>query len=261
VSAALPSLIPDAKTPSASKLRRLAKREAVVWTRADGYIAITRGIVDHMTSLHGTRPSVAVVPDGMRLGPDPAPLPAAPVVGYAGHLYAWKGVDVLLRAVASIPPAQALIVGGHEREPDLGRLQALTQELGIADRVRFTGLVEPARVPPLLAEAYVLVLPNPASAISTHFTSPLKMFEYMAAGRPIVASDLPSIREVLRDGDNALLVAPGDPHALAAAVTRLIEDRDLAQRLARTARADAGGFTWERRAERLDALFSQVASG
>ena len=56
----------------------------------------------------------------------------------------------------------------------------------------------------------MLVLPNPASAISTHFTSPLKLFEYMAAGRAIVASDLPAIREVLRDGENALLVTPGD---------------------------------------------------
>ena len=57
----------------------------------------------------------------------------------------------------------------------------------------------------------MLVLPNPASAISSAFTSPLKLFEYMASGRPIVASDLPSLREVLRDGENALLVAPGNP--------------------------------------------------
>ena len=142
-------------------------------------------------------------------------------------------MDVLLRALALVPRPAALIVGGHEKEPDLERVKALAQSLGIADRVTFTGLVEPARVPAHLARAAVLVLPNPASAISTHFTSPLKLFEYMAAMRAIVASDLPSIREVLRDNEHALLVAPGDADALAAAITRVLDDRPLAERLAR----------------------------
>jgi glycosyltransferase involved in cell wall biosynthesis len=104
----------------------------------------------------------------------------------------------------------------------------------------------------------VLVLPNPASAISTRFTSPLKLFEYMAAGRPIVASDLPAITEVLRHEKNALLVAPGDPAALAAAVRRLLNDRALADRLAQAALVDAGEYSWDRRGERLEALFQQV---
>ena len=67
-----------------------------------------------------------------------------------------------------------------------------------------------------LADADVLVLPNPASAISNRFTSPLKLFDYMASGRPIVASNLPAIREILRDTENAVLVEPGNPDALAA---------------------------------------------
>ena len=72
--------------------------------------------------------------------------------------------------------------------------------MNCASRVTFTGLMPPAEVAARLREADVLVLPNPASAISSEFTSPLKLFEYMASGRPIVASDLPSLREVLRDG-------------------------------------------------------------
>ena len=74
----------------------------------------------------------------------------------------------------------------------------------------FTGLVPPAEVAAQLRAADVLVLPNPASAISSAFTSPLKLFEYMAAGRPIVATDLPSMREVLHAEENALLVEPGN---------------------------------------------------
>jgi glycosyltransferase involved in cell wall biosynthesis len=124
--------------------------------------------------------------------------------------------------------------------------------------VTFTGLVEPARVPELLARADVLVLPNPASAISTRYTSPLKLFEYMAAGRPIVSSDLPSIREILRDNVNALLVAPGDPMALASAIDRLLRDPALAARLARTALDEVPSYSWPRRAERLETLFTET---
>lgn len=262
VSAALPDLIPEANRPSAAKLKRLLARELAVWRGADGYAAITRGIVDHMTSIGGTRAATAVIPDGMRsVSPEPTPLPIQPVVGYAGHLYAWKGVDALLRALALVPSARGLIVGGHDREPDLARLKGLASELGISQRVTFTGMVEPARVPVLLAEAMVLVLPNPASAISTHFTSPLKLFEYMAAGRAIVASDLPAIREVLTDAGTALLVEPGDPTAIAGAVERLLQDRPFAQRLAHAAHARAAEFTWARRAERLERLFDEAVRG
>jgi glycosyltransferase involved in cell wall biosynthesis len=183
-----------------------------------------------------------------------------PVVAYAGHLYAWKGVDVLLEALAQVPKARGLIVGGHAKEPDLARLTARASGLGIGDRVTFTGMVEPPRVARLLRQADVLALPNPASAISTRFTSPLKLFEYMAAGRPIVASDLPSIREVLQDEVNALLVAPGNPDLMAAAIERLIRDPALSARLAAAALAAAPAYSWDRRAERLEELLDGLVT-
>jgi glycosyltransferase involved in cell wall biosynthesis len=168
-------------------------------------------------------------------------------------------VDILLRALARVPEASGLIVGGHGAEPDLGRLKALAADLGIANRVTFTGLVDPERVPAFLMAADVLALPNPASAISTNFTSPLKLFEYMAAGRPIVASDLPAIREVLTHEVDALLVPPGDDAAMAAAIARLLEDRALAGRLAAAAQDRVRDYGWDTRAERLEALLAQVA--
>jgi glycosyltransferase involved in cell wall biosynthesis len=130
--------------------------------------------------------------------------------------------------------------------------------LNCATRVTFTGLIPPVEVAARLRQADVLVLPNPASVISSEFTSPLKLFEYMASGRPIVASDLPSLREVLRDGENALLVEPGNPQALTAGVARIKNDPALGRRLAERAMEDVRQFTWGRRAERLEALFREV---
>lgn len=259
VAAALPGLVATARPASSSKLRRLARREEFVWKSANGYVTITQALADDLARRFGARDRLAVVPDGVRLPPTtPPPIPLEPLVAYAGHLYAWKGVDVLLQALAQLPGVKGLIIGGHSAEPDLARVQQLAAQLGISDRVTFTGLVEPSRVAEHLARASILALPNPASAISTNYTSPLKLFEYMAAGRPIVASDLPSIREVLANERDALLVPAGDPGALAEAIRRTIGDRALGERLARAAFAAVGNYTWARRAERLEALFEQV---
>jgi glycosyltransferase involved in cell wall biosynthesis len=283
VAAALPDLLASGTPPGPGKLARLERREAQVWRGADGYVTITAGLAADLEQRFGRRGRMAVVPDGTRLHPghghgtgivadradrargtrpdeDRARATGAigPVVAYAGHLYAWKGVDVLLEAIAQLPGVGGLIVGGHEKEPDLARLKDQATRLGIAGRVRFTGLVPPSAVAGQLRASDVLVLPNPASAISTRFTSPLKLFEYMAAGRPIVASDLPAIREVLRHDESALLVAPGDPAALAAGVRRVVNDHALAERLASRALAAVEEYSWDRRGERLDALLDQV---
>ena len=207
-----------------------------------------------------------MIPDGVRVDltptpPEPEPRSERAVVAYAGHLYAWKGVDVLLEALAAVPEADGLIVGGHRREPDLARLEGLARTLGIASRVTFTGLVEPPAVRALLSRATVLVLPNPASAISSHFTSPLKLFEYMAAGRPIVASDLPAVREVLTPDVHALLVPPGSTAALADGIRRILSDRGLGERLASAAVAAVEHYTWDCRATRLEALLAAVTAG
>jgi glycosyltransferase involved in cell wall biosynthesis len=261
VAAALPQLIATAQPATNAKLKRLAEREAQVWRNAEGYVTITGGLADELRERFGRRERLAVVPDGVRtVSGEQDALPRDPVIGYAGHLYAWKGVDVLLRAIARVPGASGLVVGGHEEEPDLHRVRKLASELGIADRVTFTGHVQPADVAGKLRQASILVLPNPASALSTRFTSPLKLFEYMAARRPIVATDLPSIREVLHDGQNALLVPSDDAGSMAEAIRRLLEDDRLAARLARNAADAVQQYTWARRAERLEALFSEVAS-
>ena len=112
-----------------------------------------------------------------------AAAPSSPtLLAYTGHLYPWKGVDVLIHALERLPDARALIIGGLPGEPDLDRAKALARHAGVDDRIEFTGLVERSRVPALLARADILVLPTVATA-SAIYTSPLKLFEYFAAGR------------------------------------------------------------------------------
>ena len=100
--------------------------------------------------------------------------------------------------------------------------------------------------------ADVIVLPNSARPeISSRYTSPLKLFEAMAAGRAILDSDLPSLREVLRDGENARMVPPDDAHAMAAGLDELFGDEELRRRLERRARAEVAEYDWQVRAARV----------
>ncbi len=260
---ARPDLLTRAATASTSKLRRLDARDRRVWRGADAYVTITDGLRRELERRFGPRPRVAVIPDGVRVGPTSdlgPPTSDRPfTIGYAGHLYPWKGVDLIVEAVAAMPETRALIVGGHDKEADLARVQAFATELNCMNRITFTGLIPPSQVAATLRDSDVLVLPNPRSALSDTHTSPLKLFEYMAAGRPIVASDLPSIGEILRDGENAVLVEPGNPQAFVAGIQRIRDDAALARRLAAQAAEDVREYTWARRAERLETLFTAVA--
>jgi glycosyltransferase involved in cell wall biosynthesis len=261
----LPQLLGEPRlAPSAAKLRRLEARERRVWTHADAYVTITQALASELRNRYGPRDRLFVVPDGASLrtasaGERPES-PARPLAAYAGHLYPWKGVDVFVRALALAPGIHGLIVGGHPGEADVVRIAALARDLGVADRLEITGLVPPADVSHRLAPATILVLPNTPSATSDRYTSPLKLFEYLQLGRPIVASDLTAIREVLTDGETALLVPAGDAAALAAAFQRLTDDPGLADRLAQAARRLADRYTWAARAAKLEAAFAAALS-
>jgi glycosyltransferase involved in cell wall biosynthesis len=122
--------------------------------------------------------------------------------------------------------------------------------MGIGN-VLVPGFVPHRDVPGCLAAADVLVLPYLKRIFSAEYMSPLKLFEYMAACRPIVASDLPALRTVLRHEENALLCEPDSVEALAAAVRRVLADADLGRRLADRAREDVQSYTWDRRAKTI----------
>jgi glycosyltransferase involved in cell wall biosynthesis len=163
---------------------------------------------------------------------------------YAGQLYPWKGVDVLVESLASLRDVQLVIVGGDKR--NLPRMRALADEHA-PGRVHFAGPVPHFVVPRYLAAADAIILPNSGNEeISQRYTSPLKLFEAMAARRPIVASDLPSLREVLRDGENARLFKADDAPALARGIRDVLDNASSAE-LAQQAAQDVTAFSWARR--------------
>lgn len=179
-------------------------------------------------------------------------LPAdRPIALYAGRINAQKGLDQVL-ALAALRPGMLFLLVGSEGE---GPIEAAAGEL---PNVRVVPWQAPAELPPWLCAADVLIVP-PSSAPLDQFRNcvlPLKLFAYLAAGRPILAPEAPDTAELLSDGENALLVPPGDPEAAAAALDRL-RDRALAQRLGANALAHAQDLTWDRRAEKIHAFLER----
>ncbi len=169
------------------------------------------------------------------------------LISYIGHLYPWKGVYTLVDA-SKFLNAKVILVGGLEK--DVKKIREYISKKNM-NNVVVIGHVGPNEVPIYLKAADVLVLPNSAKdVISMYYTSPLKLFEYMASKRPIVASNLPSIREILNE-DNAVLVEPDDPEALAQGIDRVLKDQRLASKVGQKAHEDVMDYTWEKRAERI----------
>jgi len=175
-----------------------------------------------------------------------------PIVGYVGRFTAVgleKGIPTIIDGAARVsdPRTMFLFVGGP-MAPVASYLSRIRTAGLSQDRFRFVDRVPNDRVPLWLAALDVALMPSPNLPHFAVATSPLKMFEYMAARLPIVASDLPSLRDVLRHGENAWLVTPDDGPAFARGISALLSDRSLAERLGTRAREDAASRTWDARA-------------
>lgn len=179
---------------------------------------------------------------------------AAFIVLYMGRLHTLgmdKGLDTLVAAAAQVSAAHLALVGGPDEMAAALRADWLARGQDGA-RFLYAGQVPPGDVPRYLAAADVCVMPFPHTMHYAYYMSPMKLFEYMAAGRALVASDLPSIAEVVQHESTALLVPPGDAGALAAALLRLRDDAPLRERLGTAARAHVlAHYTWGQRAARI----------
>ncbi len=189
-------------------------------------------------------------------------LTSHPLIVFVGSFYQWHDILTLLDAFAVIlglhPDARLVLVGdGTEREHML--LHAA--DLGIAAAVTFTGHVTHADVSRYVNAADIAVVPVPAMK-QDMWLSPMKLFEYMASGKAVVASAMGQIVNVIRDGENGLLVSAGDKQALAGAIDRLIVDPDLRNALGRQAREDATkDHSWEQYHSRLENILTDVVTG
>jgi glycosyltransferase involved in cell wall biosynthesis len=169
---------------------------------------------------------------------------AKKIVLYIGRLDGWKGVDTLCQAAALLPPEILVaIIGGEEKQ-----IATMKSEYPL---VSFLGYRPYRELADNQAAADVLVIPNTGrDETSVRFTSPLKLFTYMASKVPIVASDLPSIREILNE-QSAIFFAPDDPHSLADAVREVFADPAHSSERARNAREQVNAYTWHARAEAI----------
>jgi len=171
------------------------------------------------------------------------------LVVYTGGLRSDRGIDVLVDIAYLLNDVQFLLVGGRPQE--VSQMEARVRKARNSN-MKLLGHVPPARAALFQRAADVLVLPQAGtSAHLTYYTSPAKLFEYMLSGRPIVASDLPCIREVLEHGNNALLVKSDSPKAWADEINSLLSNADLGEKLARQAQKDAQQYTWKVRTDQI----------
>jgi len=178
-----------------------------------------------------------------------------PIIGYIGRfrtLEMEKGIPELIEAMASMAAvngAQPLLLCVGGPMDAVPAYLDLARRIGLPEhQLKFVDRVPNTEVPYWIRACDVATIPWQWTEFSAYFTSPLKLFEYMAAGVPIVATDLPSIREILRHGENGWLVPPGDTKALAEGIRYLLENPDFAKALAVRARQDAQRYTWTQRA-------------
>ncbi len=186
------------------------------------------------------------------------------IAGYVGRLHTMsmdKGVGLLVDALAQIDGAALALVGGPDDQAET--LRARWKSHGLPnDRFLYASQVPPGRVPDYLAALDVAVMPFPWTEHFAYYASPIKLFEYMAAGCAIVASNLPSTAEVVVDGETALLVPPSDVSALAAALQRLRDDPALRQSLGAAARELVlRQYTWDCRARSILAAIDEAQDG
>lgn len=186
-------------------------------------------------------------------------LGSGPVVTFTGSFQPWHGVDLILEAFrlvsARLPQAQMLFVGDGGLRPEL---EQRVRDYGLQSRVVFTGRVSHEDVASLLRVSDVAAIYHRGEAAEIVET-PLKLFEYMAAGRAIIAPSVPNMRHILEHERSALLVPPDQPPALADSIVRLLLDENLRIRLGRQAREEAvDNHSWSRAVGELEDVFGRI---
>lgn len=237
--------------------------------RLRGLVTISQAIADAiLKDFPSLESKIIVAADGADAVISPSEPIEAPSrsklsVGYVGHLYPGKGMEIIADLAPLCPWAHFDIVGGR-----LEDVQHWKERTATLPNLILHGPVPHAAVPAKLAHFDVVLAPYKRSVIGSNgrldlasWMSPLKIFEYMASEKAIIASDLPVLREVLTDGVTALLCDPDDVRSWAAALERLAHDPAERRRLGRSARELLlSGYTWKKRADRILVSLGMVAT-
>lgn len=239
--------------------------EQEVFAGAAALAVVSREVAGYVQSRGAPTERIHVIGnavDGSTFHPDvpAASVPGIPAstftIGFTGSLKAWHGTDVLISALALLRqdlPAHLLIVGDG---PERGALLAQAADLGLAGSVTITGWVSHHHLPGLIARMDAAVAPYPATA--HHYFSPLKLFEYLAMGRAVVASRIGQTADLLGPTGSGLLIPPGDAVALADALRRIASDPALAASLGQRAALQARHHDWRANARRVVDIFPRA---
>lgn len=235
--------------------------ERRIWRRADLLIAVSQALRSHFEEAGVDVRKVQILPNAVDIGlfrPDvddawlrsQLKLDGQFVVGFVGSFKAWHGVDFLLAAFTRLRGKDAsyhlLLVGDGPMRPEL---EEKIRWLGLQQAVTLVGSVPHEDVPRYLALMDVAVAPYPA--LEDFYFSPLKLYEYMAGGRAVVASKTGQVAEVIADGLTGLLYEPGNEEALIGCVRRLQADQSLRRELGQNARMAGSINTWRQNVERV----------
>lgn len=258
-----------ANAPARFFWRRVIKSQSLV-----RFVTISEALKDELASrgLVPDLPRVCVAHDGADMrgrtandegSAHPAFLQTGPHVGYVGQLWRGKGIEVIVRLAERMGDCVFHVVGGNDRE--VGALR----ETKVPENLILHGFVPPSALSGYYRHFDVLLMPYQKQVYGatgmediSRWMSPLKMFEYMATGKPIVSSNHVVLQEVLHDEENALLVPPDDVEAWAVAVRRVLDEPGLAKRLGERARRELiEHYTWDARAQKvLDGIGEKIAA-
>ena len=251
------SCVYNAHNWSPSRLKKLSRARGIVCNSKGTEVAVRSVLnVPTVVAYNAADPNPFVGMDKTQLRKELGLPQEGTIAMYTGHLYEWKGTDILLecaRTLTGEPSLHIVIVGGTKED-----VQSARTRMKDLKNIMFLGHQHKTLIPKYTAAADVLLLPNTAvTEESLRYTSPLKLFEYIASGVPIVASDLPSIREVLSER-SAFLVPQGDGAAFADAIRQTLADASEARIRASEALKEAAFHTWRAHAEQVAAFVGRV---
>jgi glycosyltransferase involved in cell wall biosynthesis len=227
-------------------------------------VAITASLQEKISGSISPQTRLVIAPDGVEESLVNSPLDQdqarqrlglnlqETLVVYTGHLYPGRGIEIVVELAKRHPDARFLVVGGREQDIAYWKTQGADLR-----NLTFEGFVAPQKVFTYLRAADILLMPyahqlaHAGTGDTAAVCSPMKMFEYLAAGRPIIASDLPVLQEVLRPEINCLIAAYDNMACWSEQLTRLMSAADLRCQLGRQAKLDAAHYTWESRARRI----------
>ncbi len=253
-----------------SLLAKIKEQEIATLHLSDAIICPSNVTRDYIASLGLHRKRVTVIPNGVSPSDFcPSPLPSrdgrVPTLLYIGTLADWQGLDVVIKALPKILEQQAvrlhLIGRGRSRQRKL--LAKQIRKLGVEGSVVVQPAVPHHEVPALIAESDICLAPLGLNDRNvTQGACPIKVLEYMASARPLVASNMPIVRELVREDVDALLFSPNDPDDLARQVLALLNDFDLSKRLAASASECAlTRFTWHAAQKKLVKVYKKLLEG